>query len=61
MQNDLRAGEREGVTQSATRLQVTPNRLPSEHIDGVWWPRSTRLALHQARRAVRDGDGRRAG
>ena len=44
MQNDLRAGEREVDAQSAPRLRVTPNRLPSEHIDGVWWPRSRQLA-----------------
>ena len=25
------------------RLQLKPYRSASEHIDGAWWPRSTRL------------------
>ncbi len=44
MQNDLRVGEREVDAQSPARVRITPNRLASEHIDGVWWPRSTQLA-----------------
>jgi hypothetical protein len=43
MQNDLRVSEREVDAESRPRLRVTPNRLPSEHIDGAWWPRSTQL------------------
>lgn len=29
--------------QRPTRLEIKPFRPISEHIDGVWWPRSTRL------------------
>jgi Family of unknown function (DUF5994) len=29
--------------QRELRLQLTPYRLASEHIDGAWWPRSTQL------------------
>lgn len=44
MQNDLQASENEVDGESGPRLRVTPNRIPSEHIDGAWWPRSTQLA-----------------
>lgn len=44
MQDHLRAGDHEVDGESGPRLRVTPNRLPSEHIDGAWWPRSTQLA-----------------
>jgi hypothetical protein len=43
MQTDPAVSEREVDGESGARLQVTPNRLPSEHIDGAWWPRSTEL------------------
>jgi Family of unknown function (DUF5994) len=42
MKNDLQPGELAVDDQSGPRLRVT-NRLPSEHIDGAWWPRSTDL------------------
>ncbi|MGA9490409.1 MAG: DUF5994 family protein [Mycobacterium sp.] len=29
--------------QQGSRLQLNPVRLASEHIDGVWWPRSRQL------------------
>jgi hypothetical protein len=44
MQNDLQASENEVDGESGPRLRVTPSRIPSEHIDGAWWPRSTQLA-----------------
>lgn len=43
MQDDVRDRECETDGDRGTRLKVTPNRLPSEHIDGAWWPRSTQL------------------
>jgi hypothetical protein len=43
MQNDLPVSERGNDAESESRLRVAPNRLPSEHIDGAWWPRSTQL------------------
>jgi hypothetical protein len=30
--------------EQSNRLQLKPYRAVSEHIDGVWWPRSTKLA-----------------
>lgn len=29
---------------SHPRMRLTPGRLPSEHIDGAWWPRTPSLA-----------------
>ncbi|TPG32576.1 hypothetical protein EAH80_19745 [Mycobacterium hodleri] len=45
MQDDLPNGEREVDTHREPRVTVTPNRHPSEHVDGAWWPRSTQLSL----------------
>lgn len=42
MQDDVRASGHEVQAASGPRLRVT-NRLPTEHIDGAWWPRSTDL------------------
>ncbi len=41
MHHDLR--EHDLGVDGASRLRITPSRLPSEHIDGAWWPRSTKL------------------
>jgi len=43
MQDDVPASEHVVDGQSGLRVRVTPNRLPSEHIDGAWWPESTDL------------------
>ena len=43
MQDDVRASEHVVDGQSGPRLRVTSNRLPSEHLDGAWWPESTDL------------------
>jgi len=43
MKNDVHASGPPVGDQNGPRLRVT-NRLPSEHIDGAWWPRSTDLA-----------------
>jgi len=40
---NVQASDRTVDNQSEPRLRIT-NRLPSEHIDGAWWPRSTDLA-----------------
>ncbi len=42
MQNDVLVGEFVVDDESARRVRVT-DRLPSEHIDGAWWPSSTNL------------------
>ena len=42
MQNDVVVGESVVDDESARRVRVT-NRLPSEHLDGAWWPSSTNL------------------
>ncbi|HME47278.1 DUF5994 family protein, partial [Mycobacterium sp.] len=42
--NDDRGVSR-GESDSAPRLQITPNSLASAYVDGAWWPRSTRLAI----------------
>ena len=44
MQDDPRVGDRVLDGESEARLQLTANRPASEHIDGAWWPRSSRLA-----------------
>jgi len=35
--------ERDADAASGSRVQVTPNRRPSVHVDGVWWPQSRQL------------------
>jgi hypothetical protein len=42
MQDDAPPGERMVDDEGGRRVPVT-DRLPSEHIDGAWWPRSTDL------------------
>jgi hypothetical protein len=42
LQDDVRVGERVVDDVSEHRVRVT-DRLPSEHIDGAWWPQSTDL------------------
>jgi hypothetical protein len=40
------SGAREHQTDTTVgpRVHVTPNRLPSAHVDGAWWPQSRQLA-----------------
>ncbi|MBJ7337890.1 DUF5994 family protein [Mycolicibacterium sp.] len=33
-----------GDTTGVARVKVTSGRLPSEHVDGAWWPRSNQLS-----------------
>ena len=43
MHDDLEQGERELDDDSPPRVRINSNRLPSEHVDGAWWPRSAQL------------------
>lgn len=43
MQDHLGVSEPRPVTAVGPRVNVTPNRLPSAHVDGAWWPQSRQL------------------
>jgi hypothetical protein len=45
MKDDPRVSRPVAGTASEPRLQLKPDPPASEYLDGVWWPRSTQLAI----------------